>query len=469
MNKKYITTTLPYINSKAHIGHAFEFVLADIISEFYKLKFGKENVFLNVGVDEHGLKIYQKALELGYNDTKEYCDDLSEIWKNFCKDLKIDYDNFYRTTSAFHAIQTLSFYGEIKDNIFRKNYEGKYCVGCESFKTEKELNNDICPIHFQKTESISEENLFFNISKYKNQVQDVLIDKTLSNELKNLIAEDFDLSISRKNVPWGVRINEDEVFYVWAEALLNYLFAIKYYENREYFNEYWSNSLQICGTDNLKFQAYIFQSLLLAAGIPQTKEILVHGTILDSKGIKMSKTLGNVIDPIEQKEKYGLSPLRYYLFFGLNTFDKSSYDEDALVKKWNSEIVNGFGNLITRTLHIIDINNINPAFISESDKLSEEFCTKLHEDFEELDSYFFGYDFSSANNKIRYVIDYINQRYDKERPFDKECENKDVILSEIFFYLERLSKYFKIILKDEAEQIDLAFKNKKKVVLFNKL
>ncbi len=464
-HKKLITSTLPYINSVPHVGHCFEFVLSDVIAEFYRLKLGAENVFLNVGVDEHGLKIHQKALELGYDNTQTYCDELANTWIDFCKDFEIDYNNFYRTTSDQHKKNVIQFYKDIEKSIFRKDYEGKYCVGCESFKTEKELINDICQIHYQKVEKLVENNLFFDISKYKNDVKDVLIDKTLSTELKNIIAEDFDLSISRKNVPWGIKINDEEVFYVWSEALCNYLFAIKYYEDRDYFNSYWSNSLQICGVDNLKFQAYIFQSLLLAAGIPQTKEILVHGTILDSKGIKMSKTLGNVIDPIEQKDKYGLSPVRYYLFFGLNTFGNSSYDEEVLVNKWNSEVVNGFGNLITRTLHIIDINNINPEF----DKLDEDFKDKLNADFVQLDTYFYSYNFLSANNKMKHIVDYINQRYDKERPFDKECQNKEVILTQIFFYLEKLSHYFKLILKSESEQIDLAFKNRKKVILFSKI
>ncbi len=463
--KKYITTTLPYINSKPHIGHCFEFCIADVITDFYRHKLGDNNVFFNLGIDEHGQKIYQKSVEEGFTNPQEYCDKLSDTWKIFCEIFQIDYNNFYRTTDENHKKNVLRFFDEIKSNFYKKPYEGKYCVGCESFKTEKEIVNNKCIIHNTELTYIEEENTFFPLHKFASQIKDILVDKNLSKEFANLLEDDFDLSITRKNVKWGVQLNEEETIYVWFDALLNYIFSIKYYEDREYFNEYWKNSLQICGKDNLKFQAYIFQAILVANDIPQTKELLVHGTILDENGFKMSKTTGNVIDPVEQKEKWGLSPLKYYLTFGLSLYDDSKYSEKELVNLWNSEIVNGLGNLISRTLHLIDIKNITPDESSLSISLKEElniFKINIEESFEK-------YDFISVKNSLNSNITKLNKRFQNERPFDKDCSNYKEILNEIYFELKTTALYYSIILKEHKDAIDKAFIENKKTILFKPL
>lgn len=272
---KYITTTLPYINSVPHIGHCFEFVLADTISDFYR-KQGFET-FLNIGVDENGQKIYQKSIQEGYINTQEYCDKLSLTWKNFCKEFNINYDNFYRTTDQKHKENVIRFYNDIKQFTYSKFYKGKYCIGCESFKTEKEIVDNKCTIHNQELIELEEENIFFDLNRFSSEIENILIDKSLSTELNNTINDRFDFSITRKNVDWGIKTENGDTFYCWFEALCNYIFAIKFYEDRDFFNKYWENSLQICGKDNLKFQAYILQALLKANNISQTKELLVHG------------------------------------------------------------------------------------------------------------------------------------------------------------------------------------------------
>jgi methionyl-tRNA synthetase len=463
--KKYITTTLPYINSIPHIGHCFEFCIADIITDFYRFKLGKDNVFLNVGVDEHGQKIYQKSVEEGYSNTQAYCDELSKVWVEFCKQFQIDYNNFYRTTDKKHKEQVLRYFHEIENNFYKKPYEGKYCVGCESFKTDKEIINNKCVIHNADLIDIEEENTFFPLHKFASQIKDILVNKSLSKEFSNLLEDDFDLSITRKNVKWGVELSDEETIYVWFEALLNYIFAVKYYEDKEYFNEYWSNSLQICGKDNLKFQSYILQAILLANDVPQTTELLVHGTILDENGIKMSKSLGNVIDPIEQKEKWGLSPLKYYLVLGLSLYDDSKYSEKELVNIWNSEVVNGLGNLISRTLHLIDIKNIdtNENLLSESFKESlNVFKTDIEKAFEE-------YNFNAVRALLNSNISKLNKRFQDEKPFDKNCTNYQEILNEIYFNLKVVSEYYTIVLKEHKEEIKQSFINKKKIILFQPL
>jgi methionyl-tRNA synthetase len=437
--KKYITTTLPYINSIPHIGHCFEFVLADVLAEHYRYKYGKDNVIFNVGTDEHGQKIYQKAQEEGFSSTQEYCDILSEKWKEFCKILHIDYDVFYRTTSDTHKENVIKFFNEIKHHTYQKNYKGKYCIGCESFKTEKEIIDNKCQTHNIELTDIEEDNIFFDLNKFSDNIKDILIDKSLSNELENILKEKFELSITRRNVKWGINIDNDTVFYVWFDALLNYIFSIKYYEDNEYFNEFWANSFQICGKDNLKFQAFIFQSLLLANNIPQTKELLVHGTILDECGVKMSKSLGNVIDPIEQSEKFGIDPLRYYLCFGLNTFVDSCYSEKELIHLWNIDLVNGLGNLISRLLHLIDTRNVK----LNRNILSANFDEKLKCIRIAIDTEFEKCNFREARNLLNNVIYSLNKKINDDKPYSKECTDYSIILNKIYF---ELKKYTSLLL-----------------------
>lgn len=466
MGKKYITTTLPYTNSIPHIGHCFEFVLADIIASYYRLRLGADNVFLNVGVDEHGQKVAEKAKEEGFDNPQDYCDKLAHIWKNFCSELNIEYNNFYRTTDPNHKLNVVKFYNQISHSIFRDSYTGYYCVGCEAFKTDKEISSESkCTVHQKPLIETSESNLFFDLKKYSyDDIEDILIDKSLSEELKNIIEDPFNLSITRKNVKWGINAGNDEVFYVWFDALTNYLFSIKYYEDREYFNSFWQDSLQICGKDNLKFQAYILQALLIAAGIPQTKELLVHGLILDKDGNKLSKTNGNVIDPVEQKQKFGLSALRYYLFFGLNTFSDSKYSEDRLIELWNNDIVNGLGNLISRTLHLIDLKGIipNKEILSNKCNVKIDFLSKS------IQGCFEKYDFDQLRIILNTAIGKLNKRITDEKPFAKDNPNSEIILNEVYFELLSLIPFYQIILKQDANLLDEAFEKNKKVILFQK-
>lgn len=461
-NYKYITTTLPYINSTPHIGHCFEFVLGDVIAEYHRLN---GEVFFNVGIDEHGQKVYQKSIDEKYLNTQDYCDVFAEKWKEFCSLLKINYDNFYRTTDNKHKENVLRFYNEINNYIFTKEYEGYYCVGCESFITEKEVVDGKCPIHKTGLILTKETNKFFDLSKFSTLIKDVLVDKNKSAELKNIIQDKFDLSITRQNVNWGIDTGDGDVFYVWFEALLNYIFAIKYYEDKEYFNKFWSDSLIICGKDNLKFQAYILQAILLSNQIPQTKEVLVHGNILDADGNKLSKTSGDVIDPIEQVKKYGLDAVRYYLIFGLNTLSDSKYSEIELVQKWNNDIVNGLGNLISRLLHLIESKNV----ILDETSLSEETLNRIQYNTNEIKRCFSEYNFKEFGSVLNGVVFNLNKRITIEKPFDKNCNNYSEILNELYFELKTIIPYYAIIIKGHKELLERAFDDNKKVILFERI
>ncbi len=422
-------------------------------------------MFFNVGIDEHGQKVYQKSIDEGYADTQQYCDSLAENWKQFCSKFKINYDNFYRTTDAKHKKNVLRFYGEVKQHIFSKEYEGNYCVGCEAYVTDKEIVDGKCPIHKTELVPTKETNKFFDLSKFSDSIQDILVDKSKSIELKNIIQDKFDLSITRQNVKWGIDTGEGDVFYVWYEALLNYILSIKFYEDRDYFNKYWENSLIICGKDNLKFQAYILQAILLSNGVPQTKEVLVHGNILDANGAKMSKTVGNVIDPIVQLEKFGLDAVRYYLVFGLNTLSDSKYSEEELVNKWNNDIVNGLGNLISRLLHLIELKGVT----LDEGVLSVETEIRICDSINEIEKSFEAYNFKELGVLLNDTVSNLNKRITIEKPFDKNCTNYVEILNELYFELKSIIPFYGIVLKQHKDKLDKAFIDNKKVILFERI
>jgi methionyl-tRNA synthetase len=463
-DKKFITTTLPYTNSVPHIGHCFEFVIADTLAEYYRKALGRQNVLLNVGVDEHGQKIAQKAHEEGYSNTQEYCNVLAEKWKEFCQKLSIDYDNFYRTTDPSHHVFVKRFFSEILQHTFTKEYTGEYCVGCEAFKTQKEIVYGKCAIHGINLQKISESNVFFDLGKFLPRVKDVLIDPELSSELKNILKESFDLSITRKNVKWGIPTEEGDVFYVWFDALLNYLAAAKFYENSSEFESWWKDSLQVCGKDNLKFQAAIFQGLLLSHDIPQTKEILVHGMILDEHGKKMSKSLGNVIDPLVQLEKYGLDPLRFYLSGGLETFRDCNYSENDLINLWNSEVVNGIGNLISRTLHLIDTKGIDI-----SRKIDEDLWETLELIHTVLQEHFESGNLKKARESLYSWVNWGNSEIQNKRPFAKDAIDPEKTLFDLYWVTKTLASYYEIFLKGHSEKLREAFLVNKKAVIFQRI
>lgn len=462
----FISTTLPYSNSSPHIGHTFEFVLADIIARYRRLS---GDVIFNTGVDEHGIKIQQAAEKEGISP-KDFVDKYAIIWKEFCSKYQISYDNFYRTSSESHIEKTKEFFeyllvkgysnqgvssytGKV---LFQKKYTGKYCTGCECFITEKEIvDGNKCPIHKTELNELTEENWFFNLALFKNKIKDILVDKSLSKELENVKKDLNEISITRENVDWAVKLNNTSSLYVWFEALCNYILATD--------ASHWENSLIVCGKDNLKFQAYILQAICLSLDIPQTKEVLVHGIILDDKGVKMSKSLGNIIDPITQLEKFGVSPVRNYLFFGLNTFNDSSYSEKELIALWNAQVVNGFGNLISRALHLIDIKKINLEEIEISKVWEEELdshSNKLKEAFE-------AYNFPLFKEYLNGLVDRLNQRIATEKPY--AIENPGLILKEIYEGIEVVSVYYKLILPEFAEKIEEALVSKKKAIIFKHL
>ena len=459
-NKFFISTTLPYCNSDAHVGHLFEFILGDIYARWFRKKY---DVRFNVGLDENGSKIKKKTLELGV-DLKEYLDLSTSKWKEFCEKFNISYDNFYKTSTDEHYIKVQEIWIKAieNDDIYKKLYTSKYCVGCESFKLDKDLVNGKCHEHQNLTiEDVSEENYFFKLSKYKESLLEWLksnpIEPTYKqNELLKYINEYDEISISRKvsDTTLGVPVPSDNehIIYVWLDALNNYSIAAE---------EYWEGkTLQLCGSDNLRFQAQILQCFLASQNKKHTDKIIVHGTILDANGDKMSKTVGNVVDPIQQLGKFGLDAIRYYC---ATNFENFSWSEDILRNTYNSHIVGGYGNLVSRVLHLIDISNID---IVVADNI---FTTDVNKLYNEAVYSYNNYDLQKSMVIANKIVSLSNQYVNDNKPWSDECINKTEVLSSLYESIMFLNELYRPIFPDKYPIVLDAIFNKKKVIIFNKI
>ncbi|MFH1610605.1 MAG: methionine--tRNA ligase [Patescibacteria group bacterium] len=389
--KYYITTTLPYVNDKPHIGFALEIVQADVIARYHRQN--GDDVFFNTGTDEHGLKIYRSAIEQK-KDPQDYCNEYAAKFDDLKKALNLSYDNFIRTTDEHHIKAAQEFWQKCfdKGDIYKKSYKVKYCVGCELEKTESELENDKCPIHPNlDLETIDEENYFFRYSNYQDKLlelyknnPDFVVPGFRLNEITKFTErglEDFSISRLKDKMPWGIPVPGDDqhVMYVWFDALINYISCLGWPNDLDKFNEYWPG-VQVAGKDNLRQQSSMWQAMLLSAGLQTSKQIFIHGFINAVGGQKMSKSLGNVIDPFELVEKYGTDPLRYYLLRYINPVDDSEFSIERFEQQYNADLANGLGNLVARTSNLLEQNQIEANIqIGSDEKLKKDFNNKMGE------------------------------------------------------------------------------------------
>lgn len=356
----YITTTLPYVNAKPHLGFALEIIHADIIARYHKLI--GDDVFFNFGTDEHGLKIYRKAIEEN-KDPQAYVDEYAARFDALKSALNLIYTNFIRTTDSKHKASAQEFWERCEKNgdIYKKNYKTKYCVGCELEKTDSELINSKCPIHPNlEIEIIDEENYFFRFSRYEKPLRDLyekqptfVVPDFRFNEIKAFVArglQDFSISRLKGKMPWGIPVPNDpeQVIYVWFDALVNYISTIDWPVDMKSFEKWWP-VVQFAGKDQIRMQAAMWQAMLMSAGLPTSKQIVIHGFI-NSGGQKMSKSLGNVIDPLEIVEKYGTDALRYWCAKEANTFEDSDFTWEKFKESYNADLANGLGNLVSRVM-----------------------------------------------------------------------------------------------------------------------
>lgn len=364
--KFYITTAIPYVNGKPHIGHTLEYFQADTIRKYAQL-IGKETLLLS-GADENALKNVQAAQKEGLS-TKDYLDKYSKVWENTYKAIGIPLDVFQRGSDEkkhWPGVQKLWKLCDKNGDIYKKSYEGLYCVGCESFKTDKELVNGLCPIHNKKPEYIKEENYFFKLSKYQDQLIKLIESDTLQIIPENKRAETLsfiksgleDFSISRSNERAqgvGVPVPGDNTqkIYVWFDALNIYMTGIGFGWDEKNWKKWWPANVHVIGKDINRFHTVYWPAMLLSAHIQLPKIILVH-SFVNIDGQKISKSLGNVIDPIEFTKKYGVEPTRYYLLSQVPLDADHNFTIERFEDVYNSDLANGLGNLVSRVASLVE-------------------------------------------------------------------------------------------------------------------
>ncbi len=363
MNKFYITTAIPYVNAKPHIGNAIDYVLADSLARLHKQQ-GSE-VFFEVGTDEHGAKIAQKAEELKQTP-QAYTDDMVKIFEAFIKKLNVDYTAFIRTTNPEHEKAVQTVWTQLQQYVYKGKYEGWYCTGCETFVTDAEAtaNNGVCPLHNKPYQRLSEENYFFKLSSFGEQIRQALVAGEMKivpshrqNEILQLIEkglEDISISRPKAHLSWGVPVpgDPDHVMYVWFEALLNYITVLGYPDG-ENFAKFWPADVWVGGKDILRFHAAIFPAMLIGLNLPLPKTLMVHGHVM-SDGKKMSKTLGNVVDPVEIVDGYGVDAFRYFFLRHIPTLDDGDFTWEKFENSYNNELGNELGNLVQRVAAMIN-------------------------------------------------------------------------------------------------------------------
>lgn len=477
VNKKfYITTTLPYVNAPAHVGFALEIVQADVIARYHFML--GEKVFFNFGTDEHGQKIYRKALE-EKKDPQDYVDEYAKKFNNLKQALNLSYNNFIRTTDPHHIKAAQEMWRRCLSNgyIEKGIYKAKYCVGCELEKQDSELVNGKCPIHpGLQIELIEEENYFFKFSKFQKQLlelykkyPDFVVPEHRLKEITNFVSKglkDFSVSRLKEKMPWGIPVPDDNkhVMYVWFDALTNYISALGWPEDEKKFKEFWGTkenpkAIQVAGKDNLRQQAAMWQAMLMAANLPPTRQIFIHGFIT-SGGQKMSKSLGNVINPFYYVQKYGTDALRYFLLAKISPTQDSDFTKEKFEKAYNADLANKLGNLIARVLKLCEKLETNIKF----DK-SVGF-TPL------IEKYINEFQFDNALREIWKKIDSLDKKINRTEPWKFSGKRLTKILLPIIFDIKSIAYNLKPFLPSTAEKIEKQFsgpKIKSKEPLFPRL
>ena len=467
-NKFYITTTLAYINASPHIGYARELIEADALARWYRTR--GDEVFFNTGTDEHGLKIFRKSKELGM-EAQKYCDEKVLEFDKLKKELNLSYNNFIRTTDEKHIKAVQEFWKICDKNgyIYKKNYKVKYCVGCELEKTDSELENGECPLHpGKRVEIIEEKNYFFRYSSFEKKLlefyeknPDFIFPKHRFNEIKSFVSgglRDFSISRIKEKMPWGIAVPNDEsqVIYVWFDALANYISAIGWPEEKDNFKKWWP-AIQFCGKDNLRPQAAMWQAMLMATNLPASKKIFVNGFIT-ANGQKMSKSLGNVISPYEMTKKFGIDGTRYLLLSFGNFGEDSDLNWDGMQEKYNADLANGLGNLVSRVIKLAEDINFIPK--NDFPKSKNSMVEKLIEKME----------LGQALEHIWKKISEANKYIDDNKPWNLKKENQEKfekVMKKLLEDLNLISQWLAPFLPETSEKIIQSLRTKKmKEVLF---
>jgi len=460
MSHYYITTTLPYVNAKPHIGFALEIVQADALARYHRLKGG--TVLFNTGTDEHGQKIYEKAIAEG-KDPKAYVDEYAAKFDALKLALNLSYTNFIQTSDPAHEKAAQAFWERClaKGDIYKARYQVKYCVGCELEKTDSELVDERCPVHPNlDLQPVDEENYFFKFSQYQQplldlytQNPDFVVPAHRMKEIKTFVEgglNDFSISRIASKMPWGVPVPNDpeHVMYVWFDALVNYISTLGWPDESGDFNQFWPG-VQVAGKDNLRQQSAMWQAMLLSAGVAPSKQIFIHGFIT-SGGQKMSKSLGNVIDPFEMVEEFGTDALRYYLLREIPAYDDGDFSLSRMEERY-AELANRLGILVSRVAAMSQkyFDGAQNAFVI--DWTSQE---------EALDSAMQAYDFKLYLDHVFAVVDTANEIIDKKAPFKlvkEDPEAASLVLDEVAEQIRFVGRALAPILPQTSQEILLRY------------
>ena len=421
MSKKYITTAIPYVNGNPHIGHAVDYLLADVYFR-YETALGNELKF-QAGTDEHGNKIFEKAKKENL-PVETYVEKNSQKFRDFIKKLGVSPTDFIRTTDEAHERRVKLIWQRLENYIYPAEYEGWYCDGCENFVTEKEYeeNAGVCPDHQTPYQKLSEKNYYLKLSEFKPRIKTAIESGEMKilpdfrkKEVLKLLEDSPDVSISRpkKNLSWGIEVpgDPDQVMYVWLDALSNYITILGFpeTENSPEFTDFWPASAQFVGKDILRFHAIIWPSILLALNLPLPKVLTSHGHIL-SNGVKMSKSLGNVVDPLDVLEKYGLPAFRYFFLRHIDTFADSDFTWEKYDAAYNNELANDLGNLVSRLATLCSKNSV-------SLKTSSLSFPEVLADNPTYKNFMDNFEFSKAFDYAWEKVQKINKRIDDEKPW----------------------------------------------------
>ncbi|MFC1750861.1 methionine--tRNA ligase [Pseudomonadota bacterium] len=452
-DKFYITTSIAYVNGKPHIGFAMEVIQADVVARFRRLK--GDDVHYQTGTDEHGMKLVQTAKEQGITP-QELADKNAEKYKALKELLNLDFDYFIRTTDDYHKKAAQKLWGKLveSDDIYTNSYEGLYCVGCEAFVLEKDLVEGKCPNHGKEPEKLKEENFFFKLSKYNDQIHSLIesdelkiIPESRKHEILALTKEGLkDVSFSRPKsvLPWGVTVpgHEDQVMYVWCDALSNYITGVGYLDEDEQFKKYWPCDLHLIGKDILRFHAAIWIGMLISAGVDLPKSIAVHGFIT-SEGKKMSKTMNNVVDPAQYTEKYGIDPLRYYLLKEIPTTGDGDFSKERFHSLYDSDLAHNIGNLVSRVLSMNE--KYFDAKVPDTDKSEGEFAEKLSGIWKTYEEAIDEFDLRKGLEQASTLADFANKYIDDTKPWEL-AKNDEEDLKKVMYVLLEILRHIALLL-----------------------
>jgi methionyl-tRNA synthetase len=468
-NKYYIATSIPYVNAKPHIGHTLDVLYGDVLARHYR-SLGYD-VILQAGVDENGQKLYQKACEQK-KTVEEWISELRPVFVDFFKKLEISYDVFTQTSDAKHhaAAQELWTRAVSKGDIYKKKYSGLYCVGCESFKIEDDLVDGKCPDHQTVPEKIEEENYFFALSKYENYLKELFENTDFvypNNSYKEALSmlegglEDVSVSRPKARLPWGVPVpkDPDHVMYVWFDALTNYLTALGFPDDEKKMKKFWPPDMEIVGKDNNRWHTLLWPAMLKSGDLEPPKKVLVHSHILGKGGIKMSKTIGNVVDPVEVMDKYSGDVLRYFLLSKIPMDSDGAIDLEHLDVVYNTELANDLGNLLQRTLVMATKYGLEPR------DYKVDIMPGVIKDMDNLR-------FGSALEKIWQLIRETNSLIEHEKPWElaKNDEKKLFeVLDKLLTNLSVVAISLEPFMPQTAQNIKEQLISRKPEVLFPRI